>query len=111
VALIVALVGLGWMLGVIALELSGSVIPDPPRIEGLSLPLLLLVGGLLAGWVLAGVGSMLAKSSATRAARAADQMLRQKISGVADDRVLAPLETELAAYDDARASLARVVRR
>jgi GTPase Era involved in 16S rRNA processing len=110
-AMIVAVVGLGWMLGVIALELSGSIIPDPPRVEGLSLPLLLLVGGLLAGWVLAAIGSALAKSSATRAARAADHMLRQKISGVADERVLAPLETELAAYDDARQALARIVRR
>ena len=109
-AFVAALVGLVWLVAMLALRLSGSAVPDPPRIEGLSLPLLLLVGGLLAGWALAMLSTALARSSAARAARAADQELRRAISGVATER-LAPLEAELAAYERARTALLRVISR
>jgi hypothetical protein len=109
-AFVAALVGLVWLVAMLALRLSGSAVPDPPRIEGLSLPLLLLVGGLLAGWALAVLSTALARSSAAKAAKAADQELRRAISGVATER-LAPLEAELAAYERARTALLRVISR
>jgi hypothetical protein len=74
------------------------------------LPLLLVVGGLLMGWALAVLSTALARSSATRAAKAADLELRRTISEVATER-LAPLEAELAAYERARTALLRVISR
>jgi len=108
--LLAAVVGLVWMVAMLALQLSGSIAPDPPRVEGLSLPLLLVVGGLLMGWALAVLSTALARSSATRAAKAADLELRRTISEVATER-LAPLEAELAAYERARTALLRVISR
>jgi GTP-binding protein EngB required for normal cell division len=108
--LLAAVVGLVWMVAMLALQLSGSITPNPPRVEGLSLPLLLVVGGLLMGWALAVLSTALARSSATRAAKAADLELRRTISEVATER-LAPLEAELAAYERARTALLRVISR
>ena len=106
--LLAALVGLVWMVAMLALQMSGSVVPDPPRVEGLSVPLLLLVGGLLVGWALAAVSTALARSSASKAARAADQELRRAVSDVATEH-LAPLEEELTAHERARTALLRVI--
>ena len=106
--LLTALVGLVWMVAMLALQMSGSVVPDPPRVEGLSVPLLLLVGGLLVGWALAAVSTALARSSASKAARAADQELRRAVSDVATEH-LAPLEEELTAHERARTALLRVI--
>lgn len=110
-AVTAALAGLAWMGFLLALQLSGSATPEPPRVSGLSLPLLLLIGGLAFGWALAALSSALARSSAARAARAVHRDLRRSISQVATERVVGPLEVELAAYERARTALLRVTSR
>jgi len=110
IGLLAALAGLGWMAALLALQLSGSATPDPPRVWGLSLPLILLVGGLLLGWLLSVVSATFAERSARRAARVADRELRAAVSDVSLKHVVAPLEAELGAYERARTALGRVRR-
>jgi hypothetical protein len=108
VGLLAALVGLGWMAALLALQLSGSATPEPPRAAGLSLPLILLVGGLLLGWLLSVVSATFADRSAARAARVADRQLRAAVSDVAAEGVVSPIESELGAYERARSALSRL---
>jgi hypothetical protein len=96
------------MAALLALQLSGSATPEPPRAAGLSLPLILLVGGLLLGWLLSVVSATFADRSAARAARVADRQLRAAVSDVAAEGVVSPIESELGAYERARSALSRL---
>jgi flagellar biosynthesis/type III secretory pathway M-ring protein FliF/YscJ len=62
------------------------------------LPTLLVIGGLLAGVLLAVVSRPLVRMRARRRARAADRRLRAAIEAVAEDELLAPMS---AVRDDA----------
>jgi GTP-binding protein EngB required for normal cell division len=102
-----ALVGAGWLA---LLGVGGYLrLPDPPTpdVGGLAVPTLLLVGGVLAGLLLAGSGRLLARGGARARRRRAEARLRSGIEAVADELVIKPVEAELARYETARAALDR----
>ncbi|MGY1640272.1 GTPase [Geodermatophilus sp. SYSU D00703] len=89
---LVALAGALWLLGLVVLGLLqlDDVVPLP-RVEGLPLPTLLLVGGLLAGALLALVARPFVRLRARRRARRAEQRLRAAVDVVAQEEVLGPM--------------------
>jgi GTP-binding protein EngB required for normal cell division len=107
--LLSAVGGLGWMVALLVLDLSGSESPDPPQVGGLSVPLLMLLVGVVVGWVLAVLAGALAGRSAAGVARRADDRLRTSIAQVADSHVVEPLTTELAQHERARTALVRAL--
>jgi putative protein kinase ArgK-like GTPase of G3E family len=88
----VALVGALWLLALVLLGLIqlDDVLPLP-RVEGVPLPTLLLIGGLLAGLLLAVVARPLVALRARRRARIAERRLEAAVERVADDEVLGPM--------------------
>jgi GTP-binding protein EngB required for normal cell division len=96
---LVALAGALWLLALVVLGFFqlDDVVPLP-RVEGLPLPTLLVIGGLLAGVLLAVVSRPLVRMRARGRARAADRRLRAAIEAVAEDELLAPMS---AVRDDA----------
>jgi GTP-binding protein EngB required for normal cell division len=89
---LIALAGALWLLVLVALGFFqlDDVIPLP-RVHGVPLPTLLLVGGLLAGLLLAVVARPLVRLRARRRGRAADRRLRVAVDAVADDVLLGPM--------------------
>jgi hypothetical protein len=89
---LVALAGALWLLALVALGFFqlDEVVPLP-RVEGIPLPTLLLVGGLLAGALLALVARPLVGLRARRRARRAEQRLYAAVDVVAQEEVLAPM--------------------
>ncbi|MBE2319882.1 50S ribosome-binding GTPase [Solirubrobacter sp. CPCC 204708] len=85
---LVALAGLGY------LQLD-DVVPTPD-IGGVPAPTALLIGGLLAGLLLALIARLVNRAGARRRARRARRALHERITGVAEELVIAPLEVELA---------------
>jgi hypothetical protein len=89
---LVALAGALWLLALVVLGFFqlDDVVPLP-RVEGFPLPTLLLVGGLLAGLLLAILARPLVALRARRRGRAADRRLRGAIEAVAEEEVLGPM--------------------
>jgi GTP-binding protein EngB required for normal cell division len=87
-----ALAGALWLLALVVLGFFqlDEVVPLP-RVEGLPLPTLLVVGGLLAGALVAVVCRPLVALRARRRARTADRRLRAAVRAVAEDELLAPM--------------------
>lgn len=94
-----ALAGLLW-LGVLA-GTGYLRLPEPrtPQWGPFPVPTALLLGGVVCGLLVAAVGSVLARVSARRRARAAGRRLREAVGGVAARLVVAPVA---AALDDLR---------
>jgi hypothetical protein len=92
VLMVVALAGALWLLGLVGLGLLqlDDVVPLP-RVEGIPLPTLLLVGGLLAGLLLALVARPLVAMGARRRARQVRRRLLERVGEVADAQVVEPL--------------------
>jgi hypothetical protein len=96
-----ALVGVLWLLGLVVLGwLQLDDVVPLPRIEGLPLPTLLLVGGLLAGALLALLSRPFVRLGARRRGRRARRRLLDRVADVARSEVSEPLA-------DARADHAR----
>ena len=89
---LVALAGALWLLALVGLSLLqlDDVLPLP-RVEGIPLPTLLLIGGLLGGFLLALVARPLVRLRARRRSRAADRRLRAAVAEVAEEEVFAPM--------------------
>jgi energy-coupling factor transporter ATP-binding protein EcfA2 len=106
--LILAAVGGGvWTLAALA---SGTLDDSStPHVGGISLPLLVCLGGVVLGVVLALVCRILVAGTARARATRADQRLRSAVTGVAQELVVAPVEQELAAYSAVRAGLDRAL--
>lgn len=98
-----AAVGLGWT---VLLVVSGTLGDDStPRVAGIALPLVLLVGGILLGLLLALVCRFLVAATARRRAAVADKRLRAAVHEVTGELVVAPVEAELQAYTVVRNGL------
>ncbi|WP_417235140.1 GTPase [Arthrobacter sp.] len=100
IALAVALGGVGW-LGVLALMGYLQLdVPSAPRVEGLPVPTLMLVGGVLLGIVLGLATGLLARVAASRRARVARRRLTASISRVARREVAEPVAAEVQRFND-----------
>ncbi|HET8657695.1 MAG TPA: ABC transporter, partial [Micromonosporaceae bacterium] len=102
-----AIVGLLWLAGGYALTVTGLPVPDYPRVGEALLPPVLLVGGLLAGALLAGVAGPLAAMGARRARLRAGRRLRAAVGEISHGYVVTPVRKVLDGYGQARAALAR----
>jgi hypothetical protein len=98
-----ALAGLVWTA---LLAFSGSLGDAvTPQYAGIDLPLLMLVGGVGLGIVLAMLCRVLVGLTARRRAASADRRLREGVAEVSRELVVEPVEAELGAYAAVRASL------
>jgi GTP-binding protein EngB required for normal cell division len=101
----VALAGGLWLLALAALAYFQFHVGAAPSVEGVPVPTLLLIVGLLGGVVLAFFGRLLARTSANRAARAARAALRAEVEVVAQHEIAEPVATELATVEQFRSAL------
>lgn len=101
--------GLGWGAVELVRRITGWGVPEAPVVLGFSLPLLLLVGGLVAGVVLAVLARVTVRSSARRRGRQAEAVLRRTVDEVAQELVLAPLQGELDRYERYRSGIVRAL--
>ncbi len=104
---LVAVIGLLWL--VVAGVASWLQLPAVPTADvgPFATPFLLLVGGLLAGLLLAASARWLARIGARKRARTIERRLRTSIAEVADERVIEPVERVLAEHDRTRESIRR----
>jgi len=106
--ILASLGGLGWT---VLLVLSGTLGDDStPKVAGIALPLVLLIGGVALGILLALVCRLLVAGTARARARAADAKLRGAVSSVSQELVVRPVEAELEAYTTLRKGLATALK-
>ncbi|WP_323792835.1 GTPase, partial [Nocardioides sp.] len=94
--LIIAAVGGAVWTGL--LVVGGGLADNAPQVAGMPLPLLLLVGGVVLGILLALLCRGLVAGTARRRASAADEALRSRVHEVCTELVTDPVADELAAY-------------
>ncbi|MFT4286425.1 GTPase family protein [Nocardioides sp.] len=95
----------------LAAAVSGTLSDDEtPQVGGIALPVLLGIGGVVLGIVLALVCRFLVAATARSRAARADQRLRAAVSTVAGELVVEPVQAELAAYSAVREGLARALK-
>jgi energy-coupling factor transporter ATP-binding protein EcfA2 len=102
---LVALGGLGWLIVGYLLQLLALPDLHYPKAGAVPLPTLMLLGGLLAGLLLAVVLRPIVNWGARRARRKAEHRLRSSITEVAREYVVAPVREVLNAYAQAREAL------
>ena len=106
-ALLTALGGVGW-LGVLAvLGYLQLPVPEVPRVEGWPLPTLALLGGILAGIVLALALAPVVAFGARRRAARARRHLSGAVAAVAEREVVEPVRAEIARHAAFSAALER----
>ncbi|QKE86157.1 ABC transporter [Arthrobacter sp. NEB 688] len=104
-----ALVGLLWLFAYVVagwFQLD-ALTPEVPTLGALPVPFVLLVGGLLLGWVLALLAAWLASVGARRRGAVMDARLRASIARVADAEVLGPVRRVLERHAATRSALRR----
>ena len=104
------LAGLLWLGGLALLGYFQMPAPRTPDEYGLPLPTLLLLIGVGGGLALAVVGRFVNGLVARSRARSAERRLRTAIGGVTDELVIAPIDSELAAYAEVRRALDAALR-
>jgi GTP-binding protein EngB required for normal cell division len=108
--LLVAGAGLVWSAVLLADPWFGVDRPtNTPDVAGFPVPVVMLLGGVVLGVLLALLCRLLVSATARSRARTADRRLRSAISGVAEELVVAPVRAELTAYDTVREGLARAL--
>ena len=103
-----AVVGLGWLLLGYVLRLLGLPSLDHPEVGVVPLPTMLLLGGLLAGFLLWVLLRPIVDWGARRARRRAEQRMRAAVTEVGREYVVAPVREVLNAYAQAREALGAV---
>ncbi|MCA1712199.1 MAG: YfjP family GTPase [Actinobacteria bacterium] len=105
-----ALVGALWLLALVVLGyLQLDDVLPLPRTEGIPLPTLLLVAGLLAGLLLAVLTRPFVRAGARRRGRHARKRLDHAVAEVVRAELLEPVEAGRAAHDRFCAALSRAV--
>ncbi|WP_148615877.1 GTPase [Nocardioides rubriscoriae] len=105
--ILVALAGGVWTA---LLVVGGNLADEAPQVAGMPLPLLMLVGGVALGVLLALVCRVLVAGTARTRAAAAERRLRGAVHDVAAELVVAPVAAELAAYATVRSNVATVLK-
>ncbi len=108
--LLAAMAGAVWLAVLAGNRYLGLSEPSTPELAGFPVPTVMLLGGVVLGVVLSLLCRLLVSVTARSRARSADRRLREAIAAVADDLVVGPVRTELAAYDEVRAGLARALK-
>ncbi|XVU25573.1 GTPase [Actinoplanes sp. CA-054009] len=103
-----AIVGLGWLLAGYGVRVLGLPELNNPQLGAVPMPTVLLLGGLLAGVLLWLVLKPIVEWGSRRARKKAEQRLRQSITEVAREYVVAPVREVLNAYAQAREALTAV---
>ncbi len=104
---VVALVGLVWLAVLFGIAWLQLPPPPTPHLGAVPLPTVLLIGGALLGLLLALLSRALARAGGRRAGARARGAVQERVERVADEAVVAPVESELAAH----VSLCAAVRR
>ncbi len=105
VAFAVLLLGLGWLGLQVLADNTRVTIADPPEVGGYRMPELLAGGAFVVGVVLAVLSRIAGWATARFRARKAERSLTEAIEEVADQRVIGPVEAELAAYAQFRTNI------
>src|SRR5664280_1241714 len=95
-----------WLLALFALDYLRLPQLPLPHLGRVPLPTVLLVGGAVAGLLLALLARIANGAGARRRAARARRNLTERVAAVADDAVVAPLEAELSARTELCAALA-----
>lgn len=101
---IVAVLGLIWLAALAVLGF-GQIHLDAPTIAIIPIPLIMLVVGLFAGLVLAGVSRWLAQRGAARRVKQLSRTLRQEIAEVSARRLTEPVAVVLRDHELTRTHL------
>jgi GTP-binding protein EngB required for normal cell division len=107
--LLAAVVGAVWLLGLLVTNMFRSPDSRPPAVAGVWVPVLLLVGGLFAGFAISVAGRIRARRSARARAERAENQLRSSLETAVDDFVLTPMATEVDAYRRTTEALAQAL--
>jgi len=99
-----------WLAGLAFMAYLQMPTPGTPEYRGFPVPTLMLLGGVLAGVVVAMLSRLLSSLAARRRARSADRRLRAAISEVTEQLVIEPIEAEIAAYRSTRDGLQTALR-
>jgi hypothetical protein len=105
---IAAVGGLLWLLAGYGVRALGLPELHYPEVGVVPLPTLLLLGGLVAGLLLAALLRPIVNWGSRRAGRRAAQRLRAAVTEVAREHVVAPVREVLNAYAQAREALTAV---
>ncbi|MDQ4008227.1 MAG: ABC transporter, partial [Actinomycetota bacterium] len=108
---VVAVLGGLWLTGLAVFGYLGLPEPATADWRGIPLPTLMLLGGVLAGLVLALLARLLANLSAKRRAAGVERRLRAGITEVVQTLVVEPIQAEIKAYRSCRDGLAAARRR
>lgn len=95
-----AVAGLLWLTALWGFSYLRLPEPPTPKLGAVPWPTLLLVGGVLLGWLVAMVSRQIAKAGAGRRGRAARRRLQERVQQLAESAVLDPLSAELSAYGE-----------
>jgi hypothetical protein len=104
---VVLLGGLGWW-GAIELATRTAAFAVPREsFRGYPLHVLLALGGLVVGVGLGLLSAVANRIAGIRRSKHADRVLRAAVDGVAEEHIIAPVRTELDAYERYRTSIIR----
>jgi GTP-binding protein EngB required for normal cell division len=96
IALLLAAGGLGWLGVLAALGYFQMPVPEVPRTEGWPWPTLMVASGVVLGIVLAIFGRIIGGWAARLRAKGVAKRLKAAIAGVAEQRIVEPVEVEIA---------------
>ncbi|GAB2892894.1 GTPase [Neomicrococcus lactis] len=107
IALLAAVVGLGWLGVIFGLQYFQIQPPETPMVEGWPVPTLLVAFGVLLGIVIGIAGSVFARFGAKSRARTARKRLQESIRAVAHEYVAAPVSAEIDRYNSFISAVSR----
>lgn len=109
VLILSAIAGVLWLTALFVFSYLQMDAPETPSLGPVPVPALLLVGGVLLGWLLAFVCRWLVSMTARSRARIADRRLRSGVHLVAEETIVKPIDQELQAFYALRNGLSQAL--